>query len=190
MARITRCKNLQKDMITKDPNFGIFLDTNGKITNTYQIEWPRVYAIFDNDYFSNIQDNQLAYQRIRDSGLHSIAVRPTILPYNDAIKWIVEHANPKDRSFNDSAGSQLANFCPEIFTWACGLKLARQLLNAKFAQSSKTRFNFNENLKSWMHEPGKLSQRIDDLYLVTWFKEPYSLLEAMLCRLYGLPSCH
>ena len=57
MARITRCKSLQKDMLTKDTNFGIFLDTSGRITDTYQIEWPRVYAILDNDDFSDIQDN-------------------------------------------------------------------------------------------------------------------------------------
>ena len=66
MARITRCKNLQKDMLTKDPKFGIFSDTSGRITDTYKIEWPRVYAIFDNDDFSDIQNNQLAYQRMRD----------------------------------------------------------------------------------------------------------------------------
>ena len=67
-------------MLTKDPNFGIFSYTSGRITDTYQIEWPRVYAIFDNDKFSDIQDNQLAYERIRDSGLHSVAARPAILP--------------------------------------------------------------------------------------------------------------
>ena len=92
-------------MLTKDLNFGIFSDPYGRITDTYQIEWPRVYAIFDNDDFSDIQRNQLAYQRIRDSGLHSIASKPAILPYNDAVKWITEHANPKDHSFNDSTGS-------------------------------------------------------------------------------------
>ena len=91
MARITRCKSLQKDMLTKDPNFGIFSDTNGRITNTYQIEWPRVYAIFDNENLSDIQDNQLTYQIIRDSGLHSIVSRPATLPYNDAVKWIIDH---------------------------------------------------------------------------------------------------
>ena len=54
MTRITRCKSLQKDMLTKAPNFGIFLDTSGRVTETYQIEWPRVYSIFDNDDFSDI----------------------------------------------------------------------------------------------------------------------------------------
>ena len=73
-------------MFTKDPNFGIFLDTSGRITKTYQIEWSRVYAIFDNDKFFDIQDNQLAYKRIRDLWLHYVAARPAILPYNDAVK--------------------------------------------------------------------------------------------------------
>ena len=66
-------------MFTKDSNFGIFSDTSGRITETYQIEWSRVYEIFDNDKFSDIQDNQLAYERIKDSGLHSLAPRSAIL---------------------------------------------------------------------------------------------------------------
>ena len=40
-----------------------------------------------------------------------------------------------------------------------------------------------------MAEPHKFSQRKDEIYPVEWFKEPYSLLAAMLCRLYGLPNC-
>ena len=60
MARSTRCKNLEKDMLTKDPIFGIFSDNSGRITETYQIEWSRVYENFDNDKFFDIQDNQLA----------------------------------------------------------------------------------------------------------------------------------
>ena len=40
-----------------------------------------------------------------------------------------------------------------------------------------------------MNEPSNLSQRANDLYPVTWFREPYSLLATMLCKLYGLPNC-
>ena len=40
-----------------------------------------------------------------------------------------------------------------------------------------------------MAEPHKYSQRKDELYPIEWFREPYSLLAAMLCRLYGLPNC-
>ena len=95
----------------------------------------------------------MAYQRIRDSRLHSIAARPTILTYNDMVKWIVEHVNPKYCSFNDSGGSQLANFHPEVFIRAYGLKTVRQPLTAEFANASKTRFNFDEMLKYWMQKP-------------------------------------
>ena len=40
-----------------------------------------------------------------------------------------------------------------------------------------------------MTEPRKFSKRKDELCPVEWFKEPYSLLEAMLCGIYGLPNC-
>ena len=154
-------------MLAKDPNFGIFSDTSGRIIDTYQIEWPRVYAIFDNDKFSDIQDNQLAYERIRDCGLHSLASRPAILPYNDAVKWIVEHADLNSRCLNDSRGLEITNFRPEVFTKAYALKPIRQPLTADFAQTSKNRFNFEEMLKSWMHQPSKFSKRSDEIYPVT-----------------------
>ena len=57
MARITRCKNIQKDMLTKDPKIDIFSNTNGRTTKTYQIEWPRIYSIFDNDDLSDIHSD-------------------------------------------------------------------------------------------------------------------------------------
>ena len=82
---------------------------SARITETYQIEWSRVYAIFYNDKFYDIQDNQLAYERIRDSRLHSIANRPAILPYNDAIKRIVEHEDLKSRCLKDSRELEIAN---------------------------------------------------------------------------------
>ena len=105
MAWITCCMNTHKDMLPKDINFGIFSNTSGRITETYQIDWLGVYSIFDSDDLSDIQNDQLAYWKIRDYGLHPIASRPSILPYTDAVRWIVYHANLKDRSFNDSAGS-------------------------------------------------------------------------------------
>ena len=99
-------------MLTKDRNFSVFSHTSGRITEIYQIELPKVYLIFDNDDLSDIQNDQSAYRKIRDFGLHAIAARPTILPYTDAVKWIVDHKNPKYQYFNDSAGSQLATFRP------------------------------------------------------------------------------
>ena len=95
----------------------------------------------------------------------------------------------KYRSFNTSTGSQLANFHSETFVKIYALKPFIQFLDADFVKAAKSRFNFDQMLKSWMNEPRKFSKRKDKLYPVEWFKEPYSLLAAMLCRLYGLPKC-
>ena len=80
-------------MFLRDPNFGVFSDTSGWVSETYQLEWSRIYSIFDNNDLSDFQGNQLVYERIRDSVLHMIAARPVILPYNDAVRWIIDHAN-------------------------------------------------------------------------------------------------
>ena len=63
MSWITRCKDTHKDMLTKDQNFSIFSHTSGRITEIYQIEWPKVYSIFDNDDLSDIQNDQSSYQK-------------------------------------------------------------------------------------------------------------------------------
>ena len=62
------------------------------------------------------------------------------------------------------------------------------LLYVDFIKATKSRFNFDQMLKSWMAEPRKFSQRKDKLYPIEWFKELYSLLATMLCRIYGLPN--
>ena len=115
IPRITKSKNLQKDMFTKDPNFGVFSATSSRVTETYHLDWSGVYSIFDNNDLSYFQSDQKVYERIRDSSLHMIAARSAILPYNDAVRWIIDHTNVKNRSFNTSIGSQLANFHSETF---------------------------------------------------------------------------
>ena len=91
-------------MFTKDPNFGVFSDTSSRVTETYHLDWSRVYSIFDNNDLSDFQSDQIVYERIRDSVLHMIAARSTILPYNDVVRWIIDHANVKDHSFNPVPG--------------------------------------------------------------------------------------
>ena len=77
-----------------------------------------------------------------------IVARPPILPYNDAVRWIIDHANVKDYSFNTSIGSQLANFCSETFVRIYALKPYTQLLDVDFANNAKSKLNFDQMLKS------------------------------------------
>ena len=150
IPRITRCKNLQKDMLTKDPNFSVFSDTSGWVNDTYQLDWSKIYSIFYNDDLSDFQYDQPIYKRIRDSSIHMIAARPAILPYNDAVRWIVDHSYPKYRYFNNSTGLLLSNFHFDTFVIIYALKHFRRLLNADFVKATKSRFNFDQMLKSWM----------------------------------------
>ena len=119
---ITCSKNLQKDMFPRDPNFGVFSDTYGQVSETYPLDWSQVYSIFNNNNLSDFHSNQLVYEKIRDSGLHMIAARPVILPYNDAVRWIKDHTNLKYHSFNTSIGKQLANSFPKTFARIYALK--------------------------------------------------------------------
>ena len=48
-------------MLTKDPNFGIFSDTSGRVSETYEVYWSRIYSIFYNNDLSDIQNDQSAY---------------------------------------------------------------------------------------------------------------------------------
>ena len=118
-----------------------------------------------------------------------IAARLVVLPYNDTVRWVIEHANPKDRSFNTSTGLQLANFCSETFVKIYVPKNFRQILDAYFVKTAKSKYNFDQLQKSSMARPRKFFERKYELYPIEWFKEPYSLLATMYCRLYGLPNC-
>ena len=140
-------------MLTKDLNSGVFSNTSGRVSETYQLDWSRIYSIFDNNDLLDFRDDQPIYERIRDSDIHMIAARLVVLPYNDAVKWIIDHTNPKDCSFNNSTGFLLANFHSETFVKIYALKPFRKLLNADFVKVVKSRFNFDQILKSWMAEP-------------------------------------
>ena len=117
-------------MLTKYLNFGVFSDTNSQVTETYHLDWSRVYSIFDNNDLSYFQSDKIVYEIIRDSNLHMIVAKLTILPYNDDVQWIIDHTNVKDRSFNTSTRSQLANFRSEDFVRIYALKPYNQLLDA------------------------------------------------------------
>ena len=67
-------------MLTKDLTFGVFSDTSGRVSETYQLDWSRIYSFFDNDDISDIRDDQPIYKKIRDSSIHVISERPAILP--------------------------------------------------------------------------------------------------------------
>ena len=105
------------------------------------------------------------------------------------VKWALDHTYPKERVFNDQIGIFLDSFKPDIFAKAYVLGLPKQLLNRKFLDEAISRFNYEDVVKSWMENPTLFSRKPCNIYPTSWFKEPFSLLIAMFCRLYGEENC-
>ena len=50
-------------------------------------------------------------------------------------------------------------------------------------------FDYEDVVKSWMENPTMFSSQLGNIYPTSWFREPFSLLTAMFCRLYGEANC-
>ena len=111
------------------------------------------------------------------------------MPYIDPVKWALDHVSPKERSFNDNVNSPVASFHSDVFVRAYALGPPRQLLTSKFLDEAISRYNYEEVVKSWMDNKELFGSTPTNAYPISWFREPFSLLVAMLCRLYGSASC-
>ena len=126
---------------------------------------------------------------IRNYQLHCIAARPPFMPYTDPVKWALDHVDLNQRMFHDIENVSIASFHPDVFERAYALETPKQLFSPKFFDETLTKFNNEQVVKSWMEEP-TLAIPISLLaYPVSWFRESFSLLAAMFCRLFGLPNC-
>ena len=75
------------------------------------------------------------------------------MPYTDTMKWEMDHANPKDRMFNDHNGTFLDTFIPDTFSKDYALGTPKQLLSRKFLDEATSCFNYEELVRSWMENP-------------------------------------
>ena len=89
------------------------------------------------------------------------------MSYTDPMKWMVDHANRQDHSFDDQAQTHLASFHPEVFSKAYALNPPQQFLNKKFLKASVTQYNFEEMIKSWMDKLAQFLPKPDKLYPIS-----------------------
>ena len=68
------------------------------------LNWSRIYSIFDNDDLLAIPQDQLVYINIKRSHIHLIVAIPVFIPYTDAVKRVLNHGKPEERVFNDYIG--------------------------------------------------------------------------------------
>ena len=108
----TRSKTVLQEQRSKDPNAETFTDTSGRVSENVNLNWSRIYSIFDNDDLLAIPQDQLVYINIKSSQLHLIVSIPVFMPYIDAVKWVLNHTKPEEQVFNDYIGVFLASFRP------------------------------------------------------------------------------
>ena len=103
-------------------NDSVFTDMSGYVSDSPNLDWSRIYSIFDSDDFSSITNDQHFYMNIRNSQLHCIAARPPFMPYTDPVKWALDHVDLNQWMFNDIDNVSIASFGLEVFARAYGLK--------------------------------------------------------------------
>ena len=87
--------------------------------------------------------------------------------------------------FNDIDNVSIASFDPEVFVRAYALETPKKPFLLKFFDESLAKLNNEQVVKSWLEDPILVIPVSLSAYPVSWFREPFSLLEAMFCRLYG-----
>ena len=107
----------------------------------------------------------------------------------DPVKWALDHVDPKQGIFHDIHNVIIASFRSDVFARAYSLPIPKQLLSLKFFDESQDKFNYKEVVKSWLEDPTLDILVSLPAYPVSWFREPFSLMCAMFCRLYGLSNC-
>ena len=111
------------------------------------------------------------------------------MPYIDLVKWALDQVDPNQRMFHDVDNSHICSFHLDVFSRAYALENPKHLLSSKFFDETLNKFNYEEVVKSWMEDPKLVIPASLPTYPISWFIQPFSLLAAMFCRLYGLPKC-
>ena len=91
--------------------------------------------------------------------------------------------------FNDIDNVCITLFSLEVFARAYGLKTPKQFFLGNYFDKFLSKSKYEQVVKCWMEDPTLVIPVSLSAYPVSWFKEPFSLLTNMFCRLYGLPNC-
>ena len=110
------------------------------------------------------------------------------MPYIDPVKWESDHVDPKGHTFHDTDNT-IASFHHEVFDRPYSLGPPKRILSLKCFKETLSKSNYKEVVKSWLEDPTLVIPASLPIYPISWFREPFSLLEAIFFKLYGLPNC-
>ena len=89
------------------------------------------------------------------------------MAYIDLVKWELDHATPKECSFNDNVNSPVASFHSDVFSRAYALGPLRQRLTSKFIDESISCYNYEEVVKYWMDNKELLGSTPTNAYPIS-----------------------
>ena len=81
--------------------------------------------------------------------------------------------------FNDIDNVCIVSFAPEVFARAYGLKTPKQFFSGNFFDKFLSKSKYEQVVKCWLEDPTLVIPVSLFAYLVSWFREYFSLLEAM-----------
>jgi hypothetical protein len=134
----------------------------------------------------------IKYKTISQSELHKIAMRPSLLPYNDMTDWALENVDIPTRTIFNSQKAAVGSFWLEHLQVMYKLSPTPNFIyNADFLRDfdKKECAQYGRNLpnliKDWCSRPENFRADSHGVYAVSTLK-PHKMYVAMImCRLYG-----
>ena len=135
MAKRTISKDHVDDLKMRDPNFSFYFDIDAWVFDTLCLEWARIYTIFDNDEFYELNDEASIYQNISNPQFQAKATRPATLQYTNLVKWVIDLENILTITFKETNQMVFINIKPNMFSKIYALKVLQQLLTQEIIKS-------------------------------------------------------
>jgi hypothetical protein len=115
--------------------------------------WNDTYKMFVKEDFPRDDEDMVIYQSIKKSGLYIVATRPTILPYNDVVRWVFSHLDSKTSTMVNEYESPIASLKPDEIHARYHLQNFDAYLNKQLLDTfGEEHPNLAELVKEWWNE--------------------------------------
>jgi hypothetical protein len=131
-----------------------------------------------------VLDDQV-FQNIKWSVLYMVASRTPILPCIETLEWIIHHTNVEKCLINNVDEDCVGILLPVEVRKYYKLREPEVRLNTDFVVEFYNHHNTGQLLASWWKEDKKFVNRASRWYNTLNLREPYMLLMALICHLYG-----
>jgi hypothetical protein len=177
----------------------VIFDTSPRSINTVKT-WTNVFNIlqyelvnFPDDSSNNEnEDLSTKYKTIAQAEMHKVATRPILLPYNDMIKWALDHVDIPTRTIFNSQKVVVGSFLSEHLHVMYKLSSTPKFVyNASFLENFGKKEcdqygkNISDLIKDWCSRTEKFEADSHGIYSISSLEPQFMYIAMMMCRLYG-----